>query len=376
MSAKWLIGLMTGTVADGNIDVALLKTDGEKISETGPHALLPYTQEENRLIKGAIAAAQDWQFAKSEPQVFAEAEDALTRAQSRAVLHFLQDNKLSAQDIAAIGFHGQTVLHRPPTDNVPGATRQLGNGELMAQLTRIPVVYDFRSADVRAGGHGAPLVPVYHRALMRTSSQLQRGQSIAALNLGGVANLTWWDGKDGLIAFDCGPANAPINDWISHHGAGDYDDKGRIAASALPDFQRVDTALAHPYFILPPPKSLDRNSFTWRHAKDLPLAIGAATLTHISAGAVAAGLAQLPQSTHTLVVCGGGRHNLHFMQLLGEKTGANIINADALGWQGDAIEAQCFAFLAMRHLRGLHSSYASTTGVRHACVLGELATPA
>lgn len=359
MEPIWVVGLMTGTVLDGNIDVALLQTDGERVEQFGPYTLAPYPQEIRRLLEETLAAARKWNFEGPEPAIFAEAEAALTRAQSAAVRQHVEASGLAMADIGVVGFHGQSVLHRAPQPGRIGATRQLGDGGLMHELLGVKVVYDFRSSDVRAGGQGAPLAAIYHQALLRG---LGASGDVAVLNLGGVANVTYWDGGETLIAFDTGPANAPLNDFMKEHGLGDMDRDGALARSGKVDEVRLAELLKHSYLAAPPPKSLDRFDFISAMAEGLDPATGAATLTAFTAAAVGRGLDLLPTRPKKLVVSGGGRHNPLIMEMLAERAGVEAVPAEVVGWRGDAIEAECFAFLAVRGLRGLPISFPTTTG--------------
>ncbi len=370
--SRWSVGLMTGTVLDGNIDVALLCTDGEAVEAFGPWALVRYDPAVLALLEDAVAAARDWQFAADEPAVFEKAERALTEAQSAAVREVVETNGMRMDDIDVVGFHGQTVLHRAPTADRLGQTRQLGDGQRMADTLGVPVVVDLRSADMAAGGQGAPLAAVYHRALLAT---LGRTRTAACLNLGGVGNITW-AGGDALIGFDTGPANAPINDWVRRHTGADMDRGGALAAAGTVDEGRLARLLDHPYLEAPYPKSLDRFDFTAAMADGLSLEDGAATLTAFTAATVARGLALLPSRPETLIVSGGGRRNPALMRELAQRTGLTITDADALGLRGDAIEAEAFALLAARTMRDLPNSFPSTTGARHAVVGGRVCRPA
>ena len=358
--ARWAVGLMTGTVLDGNIDVALIKTDGQRVCDFGHYTLAPYRKSTVDLLRTTLKQAFEWQFEGPEPDLFAEAEHALSEEQSDAVAALINDAGLSLQNIGAIGFHGQTVLHRPPSKGVLGQTRQLGDGELMARKLGVTVVNDFRRADMQAGGHGAPLCGIYHRALLESLDC--RGET-AVLNLGGIANLTWWDGDEQLVAFDTGPANAPINDFIRKHGLGDMDFDGAIAAQGVVNESLLETQLLHSYFSEPYPKSLDRFDFDFQMASELTVPDGAALLTAFSAAAVGKALDLLPQRPKRLIVCGGGRRNPSLMAALSRRAGVQIEPAEAVGWRGDAIEAECFGFLAMRVLANLPVSFPSTTGV-------------
>lgn len=372
----WAIGLMTGTVLDGFVDVAAIRTDGETIDSFGHWELSPYPTGLREELVETLAAAREWGFDGPEPDIFARAEAALTRAQADAVNAVLLARGLKPADIAVIGFHGQTVLHRRPEPGDdgaatrPGATRQLGDGALMARLTNIDTVYDFRSADVAAGGQGAPLAPAYHRALLQ---RIGAGPETAVLNLGGVGNITWWDGADGLIACDTGPANAPINDWVSRHGRGRIDEDGQLALAGTVDETRLAQMLEHPYFAAPPPKSLDRNDFTAAMVDGLSVEDGAATLTAFAAAAVGRALDLLPERPRRFVVCGGGRRNPALMMALGRRAAVQVTPAEAVGWRGDAVEAECFAFLAVRALTGLPISFPGTTGVAEPMSGGRIA---
>ena len=370
MTAPWAIGLMTGTVLDGNIDIAAIRTDGRAVAEFGPWELAPYDEATRTLIAQAVEAAGTWRFEGPEPAIFAQAERALSLAQAEAVAGFVARHGLKREAIAAVGFHGQTVLHRAPTAERRGDTRQLGDGALMARHLGIDVVYDFRSADVRAGGQGAPLAASYHVALLEG---LGTGDETAVLNLGGVGNMTAFAPGGAFLAFDTGPGNAPLNDWIKRHGHGEMDRDGAFAASGTVDEARLARLLAHPWLSLPYPKSLDRNDFTAAMANGLSFADGAATLTAFTAGAVGRGLDLLPKRPRRLIVCGGGRRNPAIMAALNARSGASAVAAEEVGWRGDAIEAECFAFLAMRSKAGLPIGFPLTTGVAEPLTAGRIA---
>jgi anhydro-N-acetylmuramic acid kinase len=370
MRPAWAIGLMTGTVLDGNIDIAAIRTDGTVIAEFGPWRLSPYRQEVRDLLAEAVQAALAWRFEGPEPAIFAEAERALTLAQGEAVAEFLASEGIASSEVAAIGFHGQTVLHRAPTRERKGDTRQLGDGALMARQLGIDVVYDFRTADVRAGGQGAPLVASYHAALM---GSIGAGQETAVLNLGGVGNLSAFADADRVLAFDTGPGNAPLNDWIKRHGKGEMDRDGAFSLAGTVDEARLALLLAHRYLFAPYPKSLDRYDFTAAMADGLTFENGAATLTAFTAGAVGRGLDLLPVRPRRLIVCGGGRRNPAIMAALNARTGTQAVPAETVGWRGDAIEAECFAFLAMRRKAGLPISFPLTTGVSEPMTGGRIA---
>jgi len=358
-ATPWSVGLMTGTVLDGNIDVALLRTDGTRILDFGPWDLIVYEPGVLQLLERALEAARKWAFEGPEPDVFARAERALTDAQGDAVRQVLAAHRIAPADVAVIGFHGQSVLHRAPLDGNAGRTRQLGDGARMAARLGIDVVADLRANDVAAGGHGAPLCPVYHRALLERVGGAERR---AFLNIGGVANLTWCGGG-ALVAFDTGPGNAPIDDWMRATRGEAMDRDGRLAARGAVDEARVSAALAHPWFARPAPKSLDRFDFGTEAARGLSPADGAATLTAITAASVARALEHLPGRAEELVIGGGGRGNPTLLDEIRRRAGVTVSPAEAVGLRGDAIEAECFAFLAARSLAALPLSYPTTTGV-------------
>lgn len=363
---------MTGTALDGNIDVALLKTDGQQLIHFGKYTLAPYQPQTTELLKKCHQQALDWQFEGSEPALFAVAQRQIAIEQGSAVAALLQAVGLAHSEVHTIGFHGQTVLHHPPSSKNSGQTRQLGDGALMAATLGITVVNDFRSADMAGGGQGAPLAAIYHQALL---SQLGAAGETVILNLGGVANITWWDGADQLIAFDAGPANAPLNDFVQHMGGGSYDNNGEFALAGKVDEQRLSQLLTHKYFELAYPKSLDRCDFSWTMARGCSLKDGCALLSAFCAASVNKALEQLPRMPERIIVCGGGRHNMAMMQALEIRTGKRVVNAESIGWRGDAIEAECFAYLAMRTMAGLPSSFPSTTGVKEPTVAGVISKP-
>ena len=238
------------------------------------------------------------------------------------------------------------------------------------------MVYDFRAADVAAGGQGAPVVPVFHRAMVRL---LKRAHPVAVLNLGGVANVTFIDGNADLIAFDTGPGNALIDDFVRLRTGQPQDDEGRAAAAGNVDEAAVARVLAHPFFAKPPPKSLDRNAFRHWVAEEGRLAgkstqDGAATITAITAAAVARAIPVLPRPPAGWIVAGGGTRNPTLMRMLAERLApAPVETASAVGWAADALEAQAFAYLAVRALKGMPLTFPTTTGVPRPLTGGVLA---
>jgi anhydro-N-acetylmuramic acid kinase len=364
------IGLMSGTSQDG-VDVALIETDGDVIMRFGPTAYRSYSKPERALLRSATAAAANATERTARPGIIADAEARVNDAHAEAVETFLAANSIQAGDVSVIGFHGQTVLHRPER----GLTIQIGDGRVLAARLGIPVVYDFRAADVAAGGEGAPFAPMYHRALAR---RLGFEPPVAVLNVGGVANVTYIDGDD-LIACDTGPGNALLDDFVRLRTDQLLDTDGRMANAGAVDEQAIARFLAHPFFAKPPPKSLDRNDFrTWvgetfdnRSAED-----GAATLTALTAASIARIVPLLPRAPKTWIVSGGGARNPTLMRMLAARLApARVETADDAGWSIDALEAQAFAYLAVRSLRGLPISLPTTTGVPHPLCGGVLVNP-
>ena len=349
MKTYRVIGLMSGTSLDG-IDVALLRTDGENIIEREAFINIPYSDEMREKIRRCF------NFPSKHVDQALAVEKEVTELHADAVRMIMAQENLKPEDISLIGFHGQTISHAPER----GFTCQLGDGELLARMTGIQVVNDFREADVRAGGHGAPLVPIYHRALAE-----KLVKPVAFLNVGGVANVTYV-GKDGsLLAFDTGAGNALIDDWVLRKMNLKFDDGGAVAAKGKVDQDVLSKLMAHPFFAAKPPKSLDRNAFisgAWKH---LSPEDGAATLTAFTAASVAASVQHLPEAPKTWVVSGGGRLNKTLMRELSKRLGVEVITIDQMGLNGDAIEAEAFGYLAVRNVKGLPISFPETTGVPH-----------
>jgi anhydro-N-acetylmuramic acid kinase len=362
------IGLMSGTSLDG-VDVALIETDGRKVRAFGPSGYRPYSEMERRLLRQALYEAVDLPQRDARPGILREAEQAVTLAHAEAVASFTAQNRITAQDIDIVGFHGQTVLHRPERR----LTVQIGDALALARAIHIPVMHDFRAADVEAGGQGAPFVPVYHRALAQS---LEREGPIVVVNIGGVSNITYIDGSDTLIACDTGPGNALLDDHMFRIFNQRFDTEGRTAAQGQVDDGWIAQALALPFFALPPPKSIDRNDFAALKIGGMSPADGAATLTAFTAAAIARIVPLLPKVPKSWIVAGGGARNLTMLRMLRERLApASVEAADALGWDSDAIEAQAFGFLAARGLKGLPLSYPATTGVPIPMTGGIIARP-
>ena len=382
------IGLMSGTSMDG-VDAALLKTDGEgHIQNPARTAFRPYGAKEQAAIAAAIedmAEAfnlfeKDGSFDRLGPAGFSshqlsklrhglkQAQEIVLQAHEQVVRDLLDRDAIEPEKIDLIGFHGQTVLHRPEK----GITVQLGYGELLADRLGIPVVGDFRSADLEAGGQGAPLVPLYHQALVK---QAGLELPVAVLNVGGVANVTYIGANEELIAFDTGPGNALIDDWVGQHGAGKMDKGGEIAAQGKVKESVLAKLLSDPYFSQDPPKSLDRNHFSLAPLAGMSLAWGAMTLTSFTALAVARADFFFPAPPKKWIICGGGVRNPVLMGEFQKRLSGEVMAAGELGWSSDYMEAEAFAYLAVRSLKGLPLTLPGTTGVAKPVTGGVLHKP-
>ncbi len=343
------IGVISGTSMDG-IDVALIRSDGANEVETGPAATFPYPEPAAAALRAVVADPGE----AEKPQ--AELERAVTDAHVAAVEAFLDRFGIVRESVALVGMHGQTTLHRPRAR----LTRQLCDGERAAAALRIDVVCDFRSADVAAGGEGAPFAPVYHAAM---AAGLERPLMI--LNWGGVGNVTYLGAKGEIIAFDTGPANALIDDFLLRRRGIALDENGALAGEGRVDAQALEAMMRDPYFGRPAPKSLDRNHFA--RAADLVEGLsdadGAATLSAFTVEATAAALRRVPEAPRRWLVGGGGRRNRLLMHRLGERLGVRVEPVESIGFDGDAIEAQCFAYLGLRSRQGAPLSFPTTTGV-------------
>ncbi|HJN59969.1 MAG TPA: anhydro-N-acetylmuramic acid kinase [Alphaproteobacteria bacterium] len=345
----YALGLMSGTSLDG-IDAALIRTDGEQVYEFGPWLTAPYEPSLRDALRRLVEGGRDG---------LGEVERALTEAHAEAASALIAEAGYGAGKIHVVGFHGHTIWHDPSRR----VTNQIGDGVLLARRLAIDVVNDFRAADVAAGGQGAPLAPLYHLALARSSGSAP-ALPVAILNLGGVANITWIGTSKKLSAFDTGPGCALIDDWLLSRRGSAFDRDGALAARGSVDEAALKKLLRDPYFAAPPPKSLDRNAFDSASLAALDDADGAATLVAFSASAVALGLDLCPKKACHLLVTGGGRHNPSLLAALRERTGIAVEPVEKLGWRGDALEAEAFAYLAVRSLNGAPLSLPETTGVR------------
>lgn len=349
------IGLMSGTSLDG-VDAAWLDTDGVTVAAFGPALTVPYDRELRRDLRTILDLAPT--LAPDDPRL-ASASDRLTD-------YHLQAVEALGRSADLVGFHGQTILHQPHRRR----TWQIADADSLARRLGVPVAHDFRAADVAAGGQGAPFAPVYHGALAADLSK-----PLAVLNIGGVANVTWVGPDGALLAFDTGPGNGPLDDWVFRHTGEAFDADGTLARSGQVDVEVVERLMSHRYFAIPGPKSLDRlefgNALSESGLAALSLSDGAATLTRFSVASIAA--AHFPEPPLRWLVTGGGRHNSWLLEGLRQTLGVPVDRVECVGWNGDALEAQCFGFLAARVIAGLPLSYPATTGVPVAMPGGRIA---
>jgi anhydro-N-acetylmuramic acid kinase len=376
------LGLMSGTSMDG-IDIALIETDGESMVRRVAAGGVAYEPAFRDRLRGALRDALSIKERHERPGSLAAVEAELTQLHVEAVMRFIGDRMLQPSAIDVIGFHGQTVLHRregkllapPALDTSPAIARpprvpgpipvdrmltvQIGDGAALAAATGIDVVHDLRAADCAAGGQGAPLVPIYHHALAAKVSE----RPIAFVNIGGVANITYINRFDlELVAFDTGPGNAMIDDWMLKRTNAVLDDGGALAARGKVHEDYVSAYFRHNYFALMAPKSLDRNAFDVSLVDPLSTEDGAATLTAFTAASIARAREHLPEEPQLWVVAGGGRRNRTLMTMLAGHVEGAVVPVEALGFDGDSIEAEAWAYLAVRSLDGLPITFPGTTG--------------
>ncbi|KXF77296.1 anhydro-N-acetylmuramic acid kinase [Paramesorhizobium deserti] len=356
---KQAIGLMSGTSMDG-IDIALVRTDGRFFVERGPSASVSYSDGFRARLKQGLVDARAIRLRDERPGILALLERDLTLHHAIAVNDFLHMHGIERDGIDIIGFHGQTVLHRPNE----GLTVQIGDGRLLAAETGIPVVYDMRANDMAHGGQGAPLIPAYHAALAAGLAE-QCEAPVVFVNIGGISNLTYVGADGALAAFDSGPGNMLIDQWVEAHTGAAFDADGEIAASGAVDEALAGRYLSHAFFTGNIRRSLDRGDFVPPEKGEVSLADGARTLAFVSAAAILKSASHLPQRPKTYVVSGGGRKNAAIMRALEELAAgqrASVVSADSLGLDGDSMEAEAWAYLAVRSLKGLPLTWPTTTG--------------
>jgi anhydro-N-acetylmuramic acid kinase len=356
---------MSGTSADG-IDGALIETDGTTIHRVAETHFIPYPETVKRDILKAYGR-------RVGPEIEPLAR-TITELHSHMVLTLIEKAELKPADVDLIGFHGHTIFHKPPhLKGERGETHIIGDGHLLAALTQIPVIDQFRLNDIAHGGQGAPFVPLFHQALAKDLPK-----PLAILNIGGVANITWIGREeDNLVAFDTGPGNGLIDDWVREHTNFPWDEGGQIAALGRVDDTLLTHWSAHPYFTQPVPKALDRKTFKifLEDISGLSFEDGVATLTAFTAATIEHAVTHLPEPPTTWIIAGGGAHNTTLLQMMTDRLNVPITKACDQGWDGDALEAQAFAFLAVRSLKNLPLSLPGTTGVPYPLSGGRLCEP-
>ncbi len=368
---KRAIGLMSGTSMDG-IDLAMLETDGDGVVRRGASSFAAYDAQFRKRLERALETAKSIELRSDRPGDLTELEAELTDRHAAAVEAFLTREGLSASDVDVIGFHGQTILHRP----LQALTVQLGDGERLAKRLRIDVVYDLRANDMTMGGQGAPLVPAYHRALAAGfGPEWAQDTPVIFVNIGGISNITYIGSDGDLRAFDSGPGNTLIDQWVRHHAGIPYDSGGAIASEGRVLSGLANHYLSSPFFTAKQRLSLDRNDFKMPGDEDASLEDGARTLAFVTAAAIAKAQAHLPEKPKLWILTGGGRHNRMIVEDLTVATRhtGKVILAEEAGLNGDSMEAEAWAWLAVRSMRGLPLTYPNTTGVREAATGGVLA---
>ena len=371
MAVMRAIGLMSGTSMDG-IDLAMLETDGDRQVVRGPTAFTPYDAKFRKRLEEGLEAAKAIEARGERPDDLAGLEIELTDRHAAAVEAFLSREGLSADDIDVIGFHGQTVLHRP----LKGLTVQLGDGERLAARLGIDVVYDLRARDMTLGGQGAPLAPAYHRALAQSlTGEWAEESPVIFVNIGGISNITYVGTGGELLAFDTGPGNTLIDQWVTRHAGIPYDSGGAIASEGRVLSGLANRYLSSPFFTAKQRLSLDRNDFALPADSDAALEDGARTLAFVTAAAIAKAQDHLPEKPKLWILTGGGRHNRMIVEDLTVATRhtGRVIVAEEAGLNGDFMEAEAWAWLAVRSLTGLPTTYPGTTGVSEPATGGVLA---
>jgi anhydro-N-acetylmuramic acid kinase len=368
-----VIGLMSGTSLDG-VDAALLQTDGLEHIQPLAYTTLPYAPEIRSVIRGAFGRTD-----LLDPRVV-DASKLVTDRHVQAIEALLKEAGWN-KPLDLIGFHGQTIYHAP----AEGKTIQIGNARHLASHFKIQTVSDFRSQDVAQGGQGAPLAPLYHFARVQSD---RLSLPCAVLNIGGVSNITYIGSNEeeqDLLAFDCGPGNALMDDLMLERTGQAFDQGGARAAQGQADMNIIKDWMGDTFFAQNPPKSLDRDEWDiarlgpLRHSLDeMPLEDALATLSHFTVSGILKALEHLPKKPKALYLCGGGRLNTHLVTVLTQalkRRAIDCLDVNDLGWNGDALEAECFGYLAVRSVKNLPLSLPRTTGVKEPCSGGVFSIP-
>lgn len=358
-----ILGLMSGTSMDG-IDACILKTDGIEFQRTNINLIYPYSSETDYMLK---TFNKDPQLFLNDKHLIEKLELLVTTDHISCVENIVK--KSSVKPIY-IGFHGQTVFHNPQKKSV-----QLGNAQFLANQTKTKVIYNFRGNDIKNGGHGAPIAPIYHKALIE---HIKPKLPTCFINIGGISNITYWDGNM-LIGFDVGPGNTLIDTFVKNKYNLDFDDNGRIASSGLANQSIINDFMKNNFFNLPYPKSLDKFAFDYIFRNDLLNNLNnfdaVCTLTHLTVQSIAVAIKQLPKKSENLIISGGGQHNKYLIDKLKESINCKVCTSNEINIPGDMIEAEMIAYLAARSLRKLEFTYPETTGVKRPCTGGEIFFP-
>jgi len=361
MNNNYVVGLMSGTSMDG-IDASLVKTDGVKLFRTGYQIHMNYKNKTAQLLKKIVF---NFNLNKENKNLLNELSNLITKDHLNAIDHII---KISGITPSLVGFHGQTIFHNPSSNE----TLQIGNGKLLASLSKIKVVSNFRENDILHGGEGAPIAPIYHQLLI---NNLKLELPCCFINIGGVCNLSYWDGNK-LIGFDLGPGNGLMDIYCQNKLNIPFDKFGIIASKGKPNFNLVNSFLKLPYFKKKYPKSLDRLEFlnfvTELELNDFSSSEALATLLEFTVLSIIEGIKILPSIPKKIVIMGGGQLNQHLFNRINDSFPFEVIKADDISIPGEFIEAELMAYLAVRKIKNLPITFPNTTGVRKACVGGEV----
>ena len=348
------------------IDLAVIQTDGDAKIVFGATQSWAFSATQRKLLRQTLEDAKAIEKRDDRPENLVQIEAMVTSIHGACVAEFLASHNLAPQSIDIIGFHGQTVLHRPNE----GLTVQLGNGQALAQLLKIPVAYDLRANDMVHGGQGAPLVPVFHRALVQAAKLYG---PTAILNLGGIGNVTYCDGDAPPIAFDTGPANALMDDEMQIRFGLDLDRDGAMSGAGQVNQAALTKLMSHAYFNKPWPKSLDRQAFSREPVVALEAHEAIATLAAFTAESIRAAEKLLPQKPLRWILAGGGAFNPTLKTMIANRVAGDVVTSDSVDWQADMLEAQAWAYLAVRSLKGLELTFPTTTGCKEPVSGGTIA---
>ena len=363
------LGLMSGTSADG-IDVAVLTTDGKTKINLGPSGYYPFSNSFRSKIKSIFKKKVNIEKIKKQKRIV-DIENEFTYLNFVAINKFLKKNKINKKEIDVVGFHGQTISHNP----MNGYSWQIGNSQKLVNLLNVKVVSNFRDNDIKNGGQGAPLTPIFHYYLTKKIKK-----KICFINLGGISNVTYFNHRsknslNDILAFDAGPCCSLMDDWVSKNSNKKFDDLGILARSGNVKKEIIQNFLKKPYFSKLPPKSLDRSFFSLSLLKKLKIRDGSATINYLVADTLLKAFGYFPNYPDLCILSGGGRHNKFLVELINKKIKkSKILLAENYNWNGDSIEAHAFAYLSVRKLLNLPITYPKITGVKKPLSGGQVFT--